>query len=370
MRRALYGPSGFYRTQGGPAAHFRTSVHASPLFATAIVRLLREIDEALDRPSELTLVDVGAGRGELLTAVALQLDDESSADKPLAERLRLVAVELAERPDGLDPAIEWRDTLPAGVTGLLVANEWLDNVPCDVVEATPEGWRTVEVATDGAERLGPAPDASQQAWLSAWWPQPQPESESEQADDLSDEPGPAARAELGTARDAAWRQAVSALERGVAVAIDYAHSRSSRPLFGSLTGYAQGRQTAPVPDGSCDITAHVALDSCAAAARADWAVHSTQRAVLHSLGITGGRPDLGLASSDPRGYLRALSQSSAAAELTDPGGLGGFGWLVQGVAVPVPRSLVGAGAGADTGTDTVTATGPSPGTATGAPTQT
>jgi hypothetical protein len=55
--------------------------------------------------------------------------------------------------------------------------------------------------------------------------------------------------------------------------------------------------------------------------------------------MTGGRPDLKLASTDPRGYLRALSQASAAAELTDPLGLGGFGWLVQGVGVPVPASL-------------------------------
>jgi SAM-dependent MidA family methyltransferase len=338
MEHALYGPDGFYRAHGGPAAHFRTSVHASPLFATAIARLLRETDEALGRPRELALVDVGAGRGELLAAIGAQLAAESGSDTALTGRLRLVAVEVAERPDALDPAIEWRDALPDGVTGLLVANEWLDNVPCDVVEATADGWRTVEVAACGSERLGPVPDSGQQAWLSAWWPVPEP------AGGPSDDPGPAARAELGTARDAAWRRAVSALDRGIAIAIDYAHTRSSRPPFGSLTGYAQGRQTTPIPDGSCDITAHVALDACAAAAQADWTVHSTQRAVLHSLGITGGRPDLALASRDPRGYLRALSQASAAAELADPDGLGGFGWLAQGVAVPVPRSLAETGA--------------------------
>ena len=328
MERALYGPAGFYRARGGPAAHFRTSAHASPLFAAAILRLLLETDEALGRPGELALVDVGAGRGELLAAVRERLADEPV----LARRLRLVAVEVAERPDGLAPEIEWLDAPPAHVTGLLVANEWLDNVPCDVVETAPEGWRTVEVAADGVERLGPAPDADQQAWLSAWWPSPQ------DADGSSGDFGPA-RAELGPARDEAWRQAVSTLDRGVAVAIDYAHARASRPPFGTLTGYAQGRQVPPIPDGSCDITAHVALDACGAAVHADWTVHGTQREVLHSLGITGGRPDLALASSDPRGYLRALSQASAAAELTDPGGLGGFGWLAQGVAVPMPRSL-------------------------------
>src|SRR5579884_3322288 len=74
MERALYGRDGFYRGGQGPAAHFRTSVHASPLFATAVVRLLREVDEALGRPDEIALVDVGAGRGELLDAVRALLE--------------------------------------------------------------------------------------------------------------------------------------------------------------------------------------------------------------------------------------------------------------------------------------------------------
>lgn len=361
MEQALYGPDGFYRAGEGPAAHFRTSVHASPLFATAVVRLLREVDEALDKPDEITLVDVGAGRGELLDAVRAQLAQQSqlhdqqtrsaasgSADplaRPavaepadllqpadsLSRRLRLVAVEVAPKPDDLTSDIEWRNDLPAGATGLLIANEWLDNIPCDVAEATSDGWRLVEVAADGTERLGPEPDPDQRAWLSTWWPTP------ESSDDLLDQ---AFRAEIGLSRDAAWRRAVAALDRGIAIAVDYAHSRTSRPPSGTLTGYAHGRQTAPIPDGSCDITAHVALDSCAAAApHSDWTVLTTQREVFHSLGMTGGRPDLSLASTDPRGYLRALSQASAAAELTDPLGLGGFGWLAQGVGVSMPPAL-------------------------------
>jgi len=297
MERALYGPDGFYRTQGGPAAHFRTSVHASPLFAAAIARLLLETDEALGRPSEIALVDVGAGSGELLEAVRAQLPSidkhhpdhaepaaatltatadahTHTTDDPVINRLRLIAVELADRPDNLTSDIEWRNDLPdiASVTGLLIANEWLDNVPCDVVQSTPEGWRVLEVATDGTERLGAAPDTEQQAWLSTWWP----------LDRSSDPDQTSARAEIGLSRDAAWQRAVAVLARGVAVAVDYAHVRTSRPLFGTLTGYAHGRQTVPVPDGSCDITAHVALDSCAAAAaatHAEWTIHSNQRTV-------------------------------------------------------------------------------------------
>ena len=56
------------------------------------------------------------------------------------------------------------------VTGLLVANEWLDDVPLDVVELTPDGPRLVLVDADGASRLGPAPGPADRDWLARWWP--------------------------------------------------------------------------------------------------------------------------------------------------------------------------------------------------------
>ncbi|HEX4787864.1 MAG TPA: hypothetical protein VH372_05340, partial [Actinospica sp.] len=102
-----------------------------------------------------------------------------------------------------------------------------------------------------------------------------------------------------------------------------------------------GREVPPVPDGGCDLTAHVALDACAAAAThvADWSLALDQRTALRRLGVDGARPDLATASADPLGYLRALSRASAAAELIDPLGLGAFRWLVQGVSVPRTASL-------------------------------
>lgn len=93
--RALYGPDdGFYTRPGGPgpAGHFRTSVHVSGLYAGAVAALLRRVDTALGHPDELALVDVGAGRGELLTGVLAVLPGE------VAGRLRPCAVERAARP--------------------------------------------------------------------------------------------------------------------------------------------------------------------------------------------------------------------------------------------------------------------------------
>src|SRR3954466_10227920 len=113
MQTGLYGPDGFFvRDPDGPARHFRTSVHASPLFAGALLRLVERIDAALGRPETFDLVDVGAGRGELLSTLRILLPDD------LAGRARLVGVELAPRPAGLDPGIGWRADLPDGVTGL------------------------------------------------------------------------------------------------------------------------------------------------------------------------------------------------------------------------------------------------------------
>jgi SAM-dependent MidA family methyltransferase len=313
---ALYGPGGFYARGEAPAAHFRTSVHASPLFARAVLALVEQVDRALGSPAELDLVDVGAGRGELLAGVA------AVAAPALRRRLRPTAVEVG--PVHLPGVRQVADVseLPE-LTGLLVANEWLDDVALDVVELTADGPRVVLVAPTGAESLGGPPGPADAAWLARWWP--------------LREPGE--RAEVGRPRDEAWAAAIGRLRRGAAVAVDYAHEAGRRPPYGTLTGYRAGTQVEPVPDGSCDLTAHVALDAVAAAGEAAGATATRltdQRTALRALGVHGDRPPVDLARMDPPAYLAALRRAGEAAELTDPGGLGGFGWLLQARDVPLP----------------------------------
>ncbi|WP_432054473.1 SAM-dependent methyltransferase [Streptomyces sp. bgisy022] len=357
-QEALYGPDGFYRRPEGPAGHFRTSVHASPLFARAVARLLCRVDEALGRPGVLDFVDLGAGRGELVTGVLAALP------AGVADRTRAHAIEIAARPAGLDERIVWRAEPPPGITGLLFANEWLDNVPLDVAEVDGDGVpRLVLVAEDGTERLGPPVTGAQARWLARWWPlghsagpagaegaSPSPagtegasavgaEKASASPPGRAGAPGPAAaeeglRAEIGLPRDRAWASAVRTVARGLAVAVDYGHTLGTRPPFGTLTGFREGRETAPVPDGSCDLTAHVALDACAAAVPGPGGRLLTQREALRVLGLSAGRPPLALASTDPAGYVRALAGAGQAAELLAPDGLGAFGWLVHPVDVP------------------------------------
>lgn len=307
--RALYGDGGFYRrTDGRPRDHFRTSVHASPLFARAVLTLLRSAGLT-------TVLDMGAGGGELL--VALHAFDPS---------LRLVGVDIASRPEGLAAEIGWTHELPTDVEGMVVANEWLDDVPVDVVERSADGPRVIEVSSHGVERLGGAPADADLAWLDGWWP--------------LREVG--VRAEVGRPRDDAWAKVIRSVRRGMAVAVDYSHLLGDRPPHGTLTGYRSGRQVPPVPDGSCDITSHVALDACAAAGTAAGAtatVLTTQREALRSLGVRRDRPPHALATEDPAAYLAALADLGEVGELTTAGGLGGFGWLVQCVDVPMPAVL-------------------------------
>ncbi|WP_435825940.1 SAM-dependent methyltransferase [Micromonospora zamorensis] len=314
-------------------------------------------------------------------------------------------MEYASRPENLPEEITWTSEIPAEINGVLLATEWLDNVPLDVAVHTADGWRYLLVdPQSGAETVGEPVSPADLEWLTRWWPTsrtstdgdpnsaltwsdatsgsesgfgaarpaPAPNGKKPSAgcsrrprrsghgqrpgDGLHDQvalhrgpgrrrqrpgcpetPHSDHRAEIGRSRDEAWANAVRQIERGLALAVDYGHLRERRPVDGTLTGYRGGRQVPPVPDGSSDVTAHVAMDSVASAgsevARCAYSL-VLQREALRALGADGGRPPLSLAGTDPAGYVRALAAASAVAELTDPAGLGGHWWLRQPVGIP------------------------------------
>lgn len=299
MADALYGAGGFYRRPGAPRGAFRTSAHTGRLWTQAWLELAHRVHRELGDPAGFTIVDVGAGGGELLAGLA----EASPA------QWRLVGVEVAPRPEGLPDRVEWLEQPPRAIVGIVIALEWLDVVPVDVVERTTDGVRLVEVDEEGTERLGAEASGRDTEWLGTWWA-------------LADEGD---RAEVGWPRDDAWGAATAQLERGVAVAVDYA-ALPRRDVAGTLTGYRNGRQVVPVPDRSCDITAHVLFESCIASTAADESALLTQRLALRSLGIDASRPTY---NDDPAAYLAALGAAGEAAELLAPDGLGGHMWLVQ-----------------------------------------
>ena len=336
--KALYGSGGFFVREVGPAGHFRTSVHASGLFAAALLELVRQVDQELGRPDELVVTDVGAGRGELLLALGAQ----ALAEQPeLAGRLVLRAVERAARPPELPAWIGWGERIEPAAAGVLIANEWLDNVPVDIAEVDEDGvvrLVLVDPQTGEEELAGPV-DGADAEWLARWWPLSRSGAGPGAGGGVDVEPG--FRAELGGPRDEAWAAAVGSLGRGLALAVDYAHRADARPPFGSLAAFREGREVRPLPDGSCDLTSHVAMDACLAASadEVDKVTHSlwtTQRDALRLLGVSSARPPLTLASSNPAAYLRGLAAAGEAAELTEVGGLGAFVWGMQSVGMPLP----------------------------------
>jgi SAM-dependent MidA family methyltransferase len=256
---ALYGPAGRFTTGHRDFATALTDPVTSPLLCAHLLSLAAHTAAEIGDP--FTVVDVGAGTGTFLHHVA----ERGPAD------WRLTAVERAPRPVGLDPRIVWQREIPHRFQGFLLAHEWLDDIPLDVVR---DGH---VVLADG--RRGPE---STTGWVDRW-----------------------GGTEDGSSRDDAWRDAVAHLTRGRALAVDYGHTRGDRRP--TLTGWRGGRPVPPVFDGSCDLTAHVALDSLAAAVPGS--TLTTQRDALADLAP------------------RDLPEISALRALRDPDGYGGYGWV-------------------------------------------
>lgn len=296
---ALYGPQGFYRRPEGPAGHFATSAqgipHGGEVLAGAVLELVR-------RTGCRRVVDVAAGGGELLERLR-EAAGASGVD------LDLVGVEVRPRPATLAAGTGWwraagGAALPAGLTGLdhtlVLAHEWLDVVPCPVLERRDDGWQQVLVdPVTGREEPGPPAGPDDLEWVHRWAPGTR-------------------RVEVGRPRDAAFADLLRRVTHGMVLVVDYGHTRARRPPEGTLTGYRTGRQVPAVPDGSCDLTAHVAVDSLGAARVL------RQRDALHLLPPPGPAP--GRNGAD----LVALARRSAWTALTDPRGLGGFWWALSG----------------------------------------
>ncbi|HWA67507.1 MAG TPA: SAM-dependent methyltransferase [Mycobacteriales bacterium] len=303
MTDALYGDRGFYTVTGVAARHFRTAAHTGSTWTDAIAELAGRVDDALGNPDDFTVVDVGAGAGEVLAGLA----------QVAPARWSLTGVDVADRPSELPTRVGWQRQFPNAVRGLVVALELLDVIPVDVVELGDDVPQIVEVDEDGTERLGAPACADDRDWLARWWPLR-----------LRGD-----RAEIGAPRDRLWRELTDGLEAGLAAAVDYA-ANPQEHVAGTLSGYRNGRHRDPVPDGSMDLTAHVLFESM----RRDGDLLLTQREALRRLGVDASPPEY---DADPSHYLAELTRATEVAELLNPEGLGGFTWLLHPVGIaPLP----------------------------------
>jgi SAM-dependent MidA family methyltransferase len=344
MELALYEPElGYYSVaEARPtrSGDFLTAPELHPIFGRAIAGQVAEVWRRLDRPSDFTVREFGAGSGALAEALLTELRD-TEAD--LAEVVRYAPIEhnrhrLAEARARLETS-GFGDRVVAAegpMTGVVLANEFLDALPVHRVEGGAEGRLLERYVVAGTDRLVERPGEPSTPELEARL----------RADDVTLAPGQRAEVRLA---DAAWVAGVGrTLERGAAFIIDYALPAAelyapTRP-DGTLIAY-RGQRTSGDPFaaiGRQDLTAHVdvtALRRAAEAASLDVLGETSQAAFLVGNGLEAL---LEAARSDPRTTLAAWAElRSSIVRLLDPRALGGFRVLAFGRGIDARPPLAG-----------------------------
>lgn len=347
---ALYGEGGFFSSGGGAGrggADFITSPEVGPLFGAVLARAVDAWWDDLGQPDPFFFAEVGAGSGTLARSVL-------AAAPRCAGALRYVLVERSEAhreaqravldlelpafvlgpslhdfddedgpsvEPGRGPLVTALEDLPAGpFTGVIFANELLDNLPFALLERRGGRWHEVRVAeaADGSlvEAVVLAPPA-----LAA------------EGDRLAPDAPEEGRVPVQHAAAEWLRDALGLLEAGRVVLVDYAVSDTaalaSRPWTEWVRTYrAHGRGGHPLDRlGEQDITVEVCADQLARV-RAP-ALDRSQAAFLdaHGMGAlvaeAAARWEAGAARPD-LAALAAKSRVHEAAELSDPAGLGAF----------------------------------------------
>jgi SAM-dependent MidA family methyltransferase len=145
MDLALYGAHGFYTEVGraGRRGDFITSPEVGPLFGAVLARWIEAEWQRLGGPADFTVVEVGAGPGTLARSMIA-----AWAANPALQRHRYLAVESSAAQRALHPdGVESLAAVPDGqLTGVVVANELLDNLPFRLA-VFDDGWRESFVAT-------------------------------------------------------------------------------------------------------------------------------------------------------------------------------------------------------------------------------
>lgn len=317
---AAIGEGGFYRRADcRPADHFRTSAHIGGAFAAAIFDRLRAVDHRLGHPPTLTMVDVGAGSGELLNALTGLLRDSEPA---LAARVQLIGVDVRNRPRGLGREIDWISGLapcavPANITGMIIATELLDDVAIEIAEVSDSSdsshgeWRYLHVDDSGSTFTGDLLTAPDLEWA---------ESFAGLTHTTPLQPG--LRIEIGRPRDTLAADLASRLTSGDLLVIDYVWGTPEPAATAntSLRAFRHGHPVQPSTDGSMNITAAVNQGSLLSTLSRFGHVHvQDQSSVLAGYQNAPSTAELPMMAS--------LQWSSQWQGLTNRDGLGAHSWV-------------------------------------------
>jgi SAM-dependent MidA family methyltransferase len=146
MEMALYEPGMGYYSAGahklGLGGDFTTAPELSPLFGAAICSTLLPVLEGLQAQGLPTqILEFGAGTGKLAQSIMARLHqlgfeldcyDIIEISPDLAQRQKeLLTSDLSNRSPNTQ--CSWLNTLPENYKGIILANEVIDAIPCDVI---------------------------------------------------------------------------------------------------------------------------------------------------------------------------------------------------------------------------------------------
>ncbi len=288
MEQALYAPGLGYYTAGsrkfGEGGDFVTAPELSPLFAQTLARQLA----ALLPQTAGHLLEFGAGTGRLAADLLAELEAlgqlpasytivDLSPD--LIERQRAT---LAERVPHLASRVQWAAALPASFDGIMLGNEVLDAMPCELVSRGVDGTLQQRGVTvlDGAFCYEDRPftDAALAGLAAELIPAT-----------------PGYTSEISLANRAFIRTLGQTLQRGAIIMIDYGHSASEyyhpERHMGTLLGHYRHHtiQDLFYLPGLMDITCHVDFSAVAQSginAGLDLIGYCSQAQFLINCGIT------------------------------------------------------------------------------------
>ena len=326
MAASLYDPTnGFFgsgplrSTKGGD---FLTSPEVSPWFGRIIARHVEAERTRLERHGAFTVAEVGAGSGSLIDALRHGLREPHpeiwAADVSPAARRHLGELIHDDR------VVDALEELPWKMTGVIIANELLDNIPVALALRAGDEWqeRMVRVNDAGRFVLVPVPARPEvAAWAAAF------------AGGTPD----GGLVEVQLQADAWVAAALERLDAGTLLLFDYggtAEELVSRRTQGTLRTY-RAHHLGPDPleaPGATDVTVDVNFTSVAAAAAASAATVEVirQDEYLTRWGLRDviadlRRRELDLArDGDPVERLQLRSERTDAETLLHPRGLGDF----------------------------------------------
>jgi SAM-dependent MidA family methyltransferase len=303
MEMALYEPGMGYYSAGahklGTGGDFTTAPELSPLFGAAICETLIPVLEGLQRKGLPTqILEFGAGTGKLATSILTRLQDlgfaldsysiiEISPD--LAQRQKERIQKTVKELD-IPTQCEWLSELPKNFSGVILANEVIDAIPCDTIIYQNGFWYSHGVAFENNQLIWKTGSPVEQSLL--------PETL------LTGNFLEGYVTELHTPAIAWMHQVAKHLDSGLFLTFDYGFLESeyyhSQRIEGTLMAHHRHHaiQDPFYLPGLCDLTTHVEWSQIARAALAENAddVYLTNQAAYL---LDAGIGDIALEIGDP-----------------------------------------------------------------------